>query len=211
MVARQCRHAYARAGRENTADWRCGHRSWRARGRVPARLQPCTEKPDKDSGDSRQSRPVAADTFEDGLLLTSERGYMMKLSRLVAASSVGLVLLLAGCGGDSASAAPGEALPTGEVIEVGMISDPSRGEVFDPPTVTAKPGDVIRWKLVSGVHNASFPANRNPSGVTLPRATPYLQAPGQTHDMVVDLPPGEYTFQCDPHVALGMFGTLIVE
>jgi plastocyanin len=143
----------------------------------------------------------------------------MVLSRLAAPSVLGFAFLLAGCGGDAAqgaSAAAGgstasEAILTGTVIEVEMISDPSRGEIFDPMTVTARPGDVIRWKLVSGVHNASFPATKNPSGVTLPKATPYLQAPGQTHETVVDLPPGEYAFHCDPHAALGMVGTLIVE
>lgn len=28
--------------------------------------------------------------------------------------------------------------------------------------------------------------------------------------MTVDLPAGEYHFQCDPHAALGMVGTLTV-
>ncbi len=124
-------------------------------------------------------------------------------------------MVLAGCGD---SAAPSEArngsgsaaavATTGIVHEVQMIS--GSGERFGPADLEVKRGDVIRFVLVAGVHNASFPADRNPAGVTLPAATPYLQAPGQTHDMVVDLPPGEYTYHCDPHVALGMIGTLTV-
>jgi plastocyanin len=131
-------------------------------------------------------------------------------------------LFTAACGGESAPAggstaggstpqvASGPAQGTGDVVEVQMISQPGQGEKFEAPTVTVKRGDVLRFTLVSGVHNASFPANRNPGGVQLPPATPYLQAPGQTHDVPIDLPPGEYHYQCDPHVALGMVGTLIV-
>lgn len=148
----------------------------------------------------------------------------MKLRTLVGMVGLGGAMLTAACGGDapnapaatdgsapSAAAAPAAAdVPlTGNVVEVKMIS--GSGERFEPAELTVKRGDVVRWVLVAGVHNASFPAAKNPAGVTLPAATPYLQAPGQTHDMTIDLPPGEYFFQCDPHVALGMVGTLTVE
>jgi plastocyanin len=127
------------------------------------------------------------------------------------------ITLLAACGGTEAPArttngAATSAEPavetTGVVHEVGMVS--GRGELFEPADITVQRGDVVRFKLISGVHNASFPANKNPNGVTLPAATPYLQAPGQTHDMVIDLPPGEYYYHCDPHAALGMVGTITV-
>ena len=100
------------------------------------------------------------------------------------------------------------AAPTGDVVEVKMVS--GGGERFEPAEVTVKRGDVIRFVLVAGVHNARFPAEKNPSGVKLPDATPYLQAPGQTHDVVIDLPAGDYTYHCDPHAALGMVGTVKV-
>ena len=45
----------------------------------------------------------------------------------------------------------------------------------------------------------------------LPATSPFLQLPGQTHDVPVELAPGEYAFQCDPHAALGMVGTLTVK
>jgi plastocyanin len=99
--------------------------------------------------------------------------------------------------------------PTGNVVEVLMVS--GRGEIFDPGHVTVKRGDVLRFKLELGVHNASWPAEQNPSGVRLPETTPYLQVPGQTHDVLIDMPPGEYTYHCDPHAVLGMIGTLTVE
>jgi plastocyanin len=89
-----------------------------------------------------------------------------------------------------------------------MVS--GRGELFEPADLTVRQGDVVRFVLRSGVHNASFPANKNPAGVKLPASTPYLQAPGQTADIVIDMPPGEYFYHCDPHAALGMVGTITV-
>ena len=70
---------------------------------------------------------------------------------------------------------------------------------------------MLRFTLVSGVHNVSFPSAENAGASGLPAPSPYLQLPGQTHDVVVDLPAGDYTFQCDPHGALGMLGTLTVQ
>jgi plastocyanin len=137
--------------------------------------------------------------------MRSMRGWM---------TAAALAALTLGCGGDGATTAGpnggarAEVPLTGTVIEIGMVS--GRGEVFEPDHIEAKRGDVLRFKLVAGVHNVSFPADRNPRGVSLPAASPFLQLPGQTHDITVDLPPGDYFFQCDPHVALGMVGTLKV-
>lgn len=109
--------------------------------------------------------------------------------------------------GESASKAA-SVEPTGNIIEITMVGV---GEVyFGPDAVTAKRGDVLRFKLESGVHNVSFPADQNPAGVALPAASEFLQVPGQTFDLVVDMPAGEYTYHCDPHAALGMIGTLTV-
>ncbi|HEY8483055.1 MAG TPA: plastocyanin/azurin family copper-binding protein [Longimicrobiales bacterium] len=141
--------------------------------------------------------------------------------------SLGLLLALAACGGGAADAGAGSSedqafadehaahvaaqpAPTGTVIEVAMITD-DLGNRFDPAEVEARPGDVIRFKLVSGVHNVSFPADKNPGKSGLPAPGEYLQLPGQTQDLVVNLPAGEYTFQCDPHAALGMVGKLVVK
>jgi plastocyanin len=138
------------------------------------------------------------------------------------AALLALVLPLAACGGAADARSPEAATevaaatpaapavqPTGTVIEVKMITD-DKGNYFEPSAIEAKPGDVIRLVLVSGVHNFSLPADRNPAGLTLPPATDLLQLPGQTVDITVDLPPGEYFFQCDPHALLGMVGTLTV-
>lgn len=146
----------------------------------------------------------------------------MSTRLFAAAVAIAAPLLLAACGGaadarapdastEVAAAAPASAGPelTGTVIEVKMITD-DKGNYFEPSVLEAKRGDVIRLVLVSGVHNFSMPADRNPGALTLPPPTDLLQLPGQTADVVVDLPPGDYYFQCDPHALLGMTGTLTV-
>lgn len=142
---------------------------------------------------------------------------MKRMSWIMAAA-----FALAACGSDtppepSTSAAPATSTeaaapavePTGTVIEIDMITD-EKGNYFEPSEITAKRGDVLRFSLVSGVHNVSFPADQASSGAGLPQAGAYLQLPGQTYDVTVAMEPGEYGFQCDPHAALGMIGTLEV-
>jgi plastocyanin len=133
-------------------------------------------------------------------------------------AAVAAALLAIGCGDGSNATNPANGgataqaatVPlTGNVIEVRMVS--GRGELFEPDVIEARRGDVIRFVLEAGVHNVSFPADRNPAGVALPAASPFLQLPGQTHDVTVDMPAGSYFFQCDPHVMLGMVGTLTVQ
>jgi plastocyanin len=126
---------------------------------------------------------------------------------------LGLAALGAGCGtGDAAQAATKAAAPsvepTGTVVEVKMMS--IGGEKFGPEELTVRRGDVVRFVLESGVHNVSFPADQNLAGVKLPEPSPYLQLPGQVHDILIDLPAGEYNFHCDPHAVLGMVGKLTV-
>lgn len=109
------------------------------------------------------------------------------------------------------AAACGEGVPPSvpATIEIRMITDET-GNYFDPAEITARPGDVLRFTLVSGVHNFNIPRETNPRAADLPGPGPMLQLPGQTWDWTVDVPSGEYAFQCDPHAALGMVGTLAV-
>lgn len=130
-----------------------------------------------------------------------------------------VVLALGACGGtetapppsvDAATPATGAPAATGTVIEIKAITD-EKGSRFEPSEVEAKPGDVLRVVLVSGVHNISFPAELNHDAAGLPAASDLLQLPGQTYDVPISFGPGEYRFQCDPHAALGMTGKLEVE
>jgi plastocyanin len=107
----------------------------------------------------------------------------------------------------SASEAPA---PTGDTIIVEMITDET-GNHFKPNEIEAKKGDLIRFTLTSGVHNVHFLPDSNAGKSNLPPVSDFLQLPGQTYDLVVNLAPGEYYFQCDPHALLGMVGKLEVE
>jgi len=141
--------------------------------------------------------------------------------------SIAAALVLAGlaaCGGEKPEArdddddrapaandaAPGAPAPTGTVIEIKAITD-DQGNRFEPADIEAKPGDVLRIVLVTGVHNINFLPDSNPGKSGLPAASDLLQLPGQTLDIPVTFAPGHYYFQCDPHAALGMVGRLEVE
>jgi plastocyanin len=100
--------------------------------------------------------------------------------------------------------------PGGKIIAVELYTD-GAGNYFKPAEIHANRGDVVRFTLKVGVHNVHFLADSNTgkSGYpTLP--SDFLQLPGQTYDVAVKMPAGNYYFQCDPHAALGMKGHLMV-
>ena len=102
--------------------------------------------------------------------------------------------------------------PGGQVIKVDMLTDDQGNNIFRPAEFSAKRGDVVRFTLVSGVHNVHFPADSNPNAQGLPTVPgAMLQLPGQTYDVKIAAAPGKYFFQCDPHALLGMVGRVTVE
>ena len=101
--------------------------------------------------------------------------------------------------------------PGGKIITIEMLTDDQGNNIFRPAEVEAHRGDVLRYTLVTGVHNVHFVADSNPGKPGLPAASQFLQLPGQTHDIKVTWNPGKYYFQCDPHALLGMKGWLTVE
>ena len=111
--------------------------------------------------------------------------------------------------GAAASSGP-VATPTGKVVVVELNSD-EKGNYFKPAKFEVHRGDVIRFTLKTGVHNIDFLPDSNPGKTNLPHATDMLQLPGQTLDIPINLAPGKYYFQCDPHAATGMMGHLEVE
>jgi plastocyanin len=135
--------------------------------------------------------------------------------------------MVTACGGDrtpadeaatsqpaaSTTPAGGPASPDagGKIIPVEMETDAAGVNKFEPAQFTAKRGDVIRFTLISGVHNVHFLADSNPGKSGLPAASDLLQLPNQTYDTKVTWEPGSYYFQCDPHALLGMKGRVTVE
>lgn len=94
---------------------------------------------------------------------------------------------------------------------------------FVPARITVRPGDVVRFRVVSGApHSVSFeaaglsPASRQLLNAALPGRTADLTSPvlgrnGMEYRVVVPaLPPGHYGFFCIPHRAYDMRGELIV-
>lgn len=144
-------------------------------------------------------------------------------------AALGLTVLGAACGGggekggDSAATpatsggAQGGASgaqtpdPGGKVITVEMVTDEQGNNKFVPANFEVHRGDVIRYTLVQGVHNAHFLPDSNPGVQGLPEMGPLLQMPGQTYDVKVTWGPGKYYYQCDPHALLGMVGHIEVE
>ena len=152
---------------------------------------------------------------------------MMPFSRLIALATA---VVLVACGGERAtpdgeSAAAGAATPSAapaaggeqtpdagrEIVEIEMLTDDQGNNIFRPAEFEVHRGDVVRFKLVSGVHNVHFVADSNPGAVGLPPASDLLQLPGQTYDLKVTMAEGSYYFQCDPHALLGMVGRMKVE
>jgi plastocyanin len=105
-------------------------------------------------------------------------------------------------------------------LEVDPAEDIHR---FVPARVTAKAGDVIRFRVVSGApHSIAFqgstlsPAARQALNAAMPNRTgdlsgPVLAANGAENRIVVPaVPPGRYVFFSLPHRAYEMEGELIV-
>jgi plastocyanin len=120
----------------------------------------------------------------------------------------------------TATAAPA----TGTTHEVRMVVN-ARGEYrYEPQDITIRAGDAVRWMMVSGgPHNVHFDRSQIPSG-----AEAQLQAnmPDRQGDLIspmfmnegesytvsfANLPAGTYHYVCDPHLALGMVGNVIVQ
>jgi plastocyanin len=142
---------------------------------------------------------------------------VIKMKRIVFAGIV--IAAAAACGKETKTETPATSSATteqnapsagGRIIEVGAYSD-SAGNYFKPSEIEAHPGDIVRFTLMSGVHNINFVADSNPGKSGLPPASDMLQLPGQTYDLKVTLAKGKYYFHCDPHAALGMKGRLEVE
>jgi plastocyanin len=82
---------------------------------------------------------------------------------------------------------------------------------FEPASITVKKGDVIRFVSEgNAAHNVSFPADQNAGKPNLPAPGQYL-TDGQSYDLQITMDPGTYNYQCDPHAAMGMKGTITVQ
>ncbi len=81
---------------------------------------------------------------------------------------------------------------------------------FAPAAITVKEGDTVRFVAFGGVHNVHFTGEANAGAANLPAPSDWLLREGDSYELKVALAPGTYHFQCDPHAAMGMKGTLTV-
>jgi plastocyanin len=126
------------------------------------------------------------------------------------------------------AAATGTAMPiTGKTWEVKMIGDGSTYK-FDPADLTIKAGDGIKFTVVSTPpHNVAFDvaqpaladaavksqldANMGPNKIG-ELSSPLLLNVGDSYTIsFAGVKPGKYAFNCTPHLAMNMKGTVTVQ
>ncbi len=154
---------------------------------------------------------------------------------------VASAIVLGACGGGAADTAdtpattpateaPAAAAPAGDVAaapitgtihEVKMLGD-AQGYRFEPADITIKQGDGIKFVFVSGgPHNVAFPKTPEPVRAQLNANIPdkmgelsskMMLNPGEEATISFgNIPPGTYEFDCTPHLAMGMIGTVTVQ
>jgi plastocyanin len=107
-------------------------------------------------------------------------------------------------------------------VVVRMRGD-ANGYRFDPSSISARVGDVVRFVNVSGgPHNVAFWADRIPDGAVAtlqknmgqtigPLSGALLTAPNDAYTVsLAGLPPGTYNYYCLPHQAMKMTGRIKV-
>jgi plastocyanin len=151
----------------------------------------------------------------------------MRVTSMVA----GLAFVLAACAGEKAgdeaatttdTAATAAPAATGATHNVDMVLADGQYR-FVPSELTVKAGDVIQYHNRSGgPHNVAFWADSIPAGGAEAIQVADQMAP-LTSQMVLDqdavitvtfaanAPAGVYRFTCQPHLAMGMNGTVTVQ
>lgn len=76
---------------------------------------------------------------------------------------------------------------------------------FDPPTVTIKAGDTVKW-----VNNKLSPHNVVVDGHQELSHKALAFSPGESFEATFN-DPGTYSYYCEPHRGAGMVGKVIVE
>ncbi len=129
-------------------------------------------------------------------------------AKLMSLAIVGLVMGTAlGAGVLAAKSGPGH------LVTVKMVKGSGGTYQFSPAEVSVQPGDTVRWVQDSDApHNVQFDSSPKGAKLGAAQSGPYLTAAGQTYQLVIDsrFPAGKYAYECTPHGAMGMKGTLVV-
>ncbi|MEK7401657.1 MAG: plastocyanin/azurin family copper-binding protein [Gemmatimonadota bacterium] len=110
---------------------------------------------------------------------------------------------------------------TGKTHEVKMVGD-EKGYRFEPAELTIKVGDAVKFTVISAVpHNVAFTAVPADSRAQLQANMPeamgdmmgkMLMAANDAYTIsFAGVKPGKYEFNCTPHLANNMKGTITVQ
>jgi plastocyanin len=161
------------------------------------------EAPRRDPGRHRATLTLRATDLDNQHPHVKERD-MLSLCRR-SAISIGVAALF------SAASLAAQSKP--HMIVVKMVDSPNAQFAFQPSEIAAQRGDTIRFVQASTApHDVAFRKRPKAAKLGAASTSPYLIAPGQTYDLVIDIrfPDGVYDFVCDPHEGAGMHGTLTV-
>jgi plastocyanin len=117
------------------------------------------------------------------------------------------------------------AAPTGTTHEVKMLINAAGAYVFEPANLTIKSGDAVKFIAISGFpHNVAFDGVGLAANVraqldanfgtarAMELSTPmYMTANESATISFANIPAGTYNFNCTPHLAMNMKGTITVQ
>ncbi|MBN2637187.1 MAG: T9SS type A sorting domain-containing protein [Prolixibacteraceae bacterium] len=78
---------------------------------------------------------------------------------------------------------------------------------FTPKQLTIRAGDTVEWKNIQGSHNVNGTTSTYSSN---PESFGNSVGSNWTYSYVFNTP-GTYDYRCDPHIAFGMVGSIVVE
>ena len=141
-----------------------------------------------------------------------------------AGSTASAVTPPAGATATATPTAAGTPAPiTGTTHTVRMVGD-DKGFRFEPADITIKAGDGIKWIMVSGgPHNVAFDPSALPAEVksqllaNMPNQQGELSSnlmmnPNEEYIVsFANVKPGKYDYNCTPHLAMNMKGSITVQ
>lgn len=127
-------------------------------------------------------------------------------ARTLTLAVLSLAVVTAACSDDDP--APTTSSTTTGSCSAGATQVKVRSNVFEPATVTVKPGDTVCWLWEGGNHNVVSGASCSPDGKFSSGAA--TSKVGTVFEHKFDAA-GSFDYYCDPHCAIGMVGKVVVQ
>jgi plastocyanin len=94
-----------------------------------------------------------------------------------------------------------------EAAEADVVHVTISSNQFDPPSVTIKAGQTVRWTWSGGTHNVVSGAECGTPDQKFKSGAPIG---GGTYEHLFETA-GSFPYYCEPHCGQGMKGTIVVE